>query len=320
MRVRREHGGGTMRRAVGLLLAAGAVPLVLLSVAHRSRAEGIPPSPETCRSSIVYYYPDSIGREHAEIAGRIVKVVEGPLSAALGKHLTGYYFSRRKDLVAQIAHCQRLGAFPVGGMMHAETALEYRNLWHLEVLGYSVALSTGAKQTINVAVRRGSGLRRLQDLRGRTLLTPEFWDVKSPRPTTIVFAGALSLADFAEVNETPSSISALTGLAFRQADAILVSNRVFEVFKERSPKLWATIQSIHESQPIPLNLLVGFGALSAREREVLEKTWEIINTSSEGREALEYLRIDHMAAGGWSDVYDEDDLATSAKGIDEGHL
>ncbi|MBI2565544.1 MAG: PhnD/SsuA/transferrin family substrate-binding protein [Candidatus Schekmanbacteria bacterium] len=296
-------------------LLAWLVSTVLVAIASDVAAgDGLPRTREDCRRSLVFYYPDTVGRDHGEIARRVLSVIHGPLSARFGKQLQGFYFTRRHDLETFMDHCGRvIGQFPLGGMLHAELALEKKDAWELQVFARAVVEATGDTQIICVVVRRGSGIKSLEDLRGRVLMTPEFWDPASKRPREVVFENKLSLTDFAKLEAASSSISALTGMAFKQADAALVSNRVFELFRERFPQMWRVIESIHESQPIPINLFVGAGNLSAGEVVALRTAVETINTSAEGIAALEYVHTTSLKQATWQDVYPALGLSARAR-------
>ena len=85
----------------------------------------------------------------------------------------------------------------------------------------------------------------------------------------------------------------------------IVSTRVFEVVRQRSPNIWRSLRQIHTSKPIPINLFVTFGSLDAGDRAAMLDSVLVINTSEEGRSAKDIVRIDSVVHGSWSDAYPE---------------
>ncbi|MBI2568171.1 MAG: PhnD/SsuA/transferrin family substrate-binding protein [Candidatus Schekmanbacteria bacterium] len=257
---------------------------------------------------IVYYNPDTMGREPAEIVLLFqawVDAVIAPEAGARGKVL---YFSRRGDLEAYMDGCRRSGEYPLFGALHAETVLEKRNDWGLDLFAYAIDVDGNAHHSVAVIVRQDSPVRRLEDLKNRVVVAPDYWGKNVRRFEKVVLENKVALADLKSLDLTPSSISALMGVQYRSADAAFASSRVFSIMRTKSSAVWRALRIIHQSPSLPISTVVTFKAATPRQREYMKREAARMHETTTGRKALDYVRLQRIVLGKLEDLFSPQEL------------
>ncbi|MBI2567526.1 MAG: PhnD/SsuA/transferrin family substrate-binding protein [Candidatus Schekmanbacteria bacterium] len=294
--------------ACGVLsAAAGAVCAAAESLPAPTAAR-----PIQCRDAMVYYYPDTVGKDVSKIVEYYQKYLDAEVRPALGRRIRVHYFTKLSDLEQFIDQCQVSGTFPLFGALHAEVALQYRLRWKLSMYAYAILKDGSPNHNLVVLVRRESGHDRLGSLKGSTVLAPAYWGRNIARFDRQVLDGQIALSDFGKLIETPSSISAVMGVVFRQADAAIASNRVFEELRTRSPAFWHAIKTVHTSRPFPLAVLVFFPSTSGRDRRILARDAPKSYDTETGRIHADYEQGRGARLGTWMDLFTAAELTTTA--------
>ncbi|MBI2570104.1 MAG: PhnD/SsuA/transferrin family substrate-binding protein [Candidatus Schekmanbacteria bacterium] len=265
----------------------------------------------------IYYFPDTVAQNRTDTAALAQEWIDAELVPALGFPLTLRYFARLPDLEKYLDECARRAVYPVWGTIPAELAVVERARWGLDMVAYTVRPGGSPTHTLSVVISRQSAVRGLGELAGKTLIAPDYWGTDTARFERKVLAEAggkveLHLADLGDLKLSDSSISALLGVYYGEGDAALVSNRAFEVLRERSAAIWRAMHVVHESPPIPLAVVVLFPTTSPREREILLRKGLKLHDTPTGRRWFDYVRLDRLVPGAWRDLYTAAELDVSA--------
>ncbi|MBI2566643.1 MAG: PhnD/SsuA/transferrin family substrate-binding protein [Candidatus Schekmanbacteria bacterium] len=295
------------RCGFAVLVLAGVACAVLTVTLQAARGADSPTPAAGRKRDLVYYFPDTVGRNRADIAAFYQAWVTAHVTPALGSPVEVVYFSELADLERYMDICRAKGDWPLVAALSVEVARENRDRWGLEV--HSIPVRTDGSHThrIVVASRRGGPVAHLEDLRGRVVAAPAYWGRDVERFERKVLGGRLRLAEIGELQATNSSTSALMAVHFGQADAALVSNRVFEVLQERAAATWRSMRVIHESEVLPLAVIVTFPGLTDREKDVTLKAALKIHNTIEGRRFLDYVRFSHFVPGSFEDLFGSED-------------
>lgn len=297
-----------------LLVPLGALLLVSLSAEPGARAEPLPEvAAVSCVHDFVYYYPDTVGKDPGKLVSLYQSYLDAQVSPKLGYPITVRYFKQLEDLIAFVAACRRRGQWPFQANLHAEVALQFRQRWQLEVFATAVSKQPARSwHTICAAVRKGSGITSLEALRGKSVIAPAYWGMNVRRFEDRLLAGRLRLSDIGTLNLTPSSLSAVTGVIFRQADAAFVSSLVFDELQKRSSRIWGELSIIYESPRIPVAVAAFFPGVSEHDRKVqIEETFRL-QTTPEGVRWFDYEQGSHLEPVTWTDLYTDTELGEAA--------
>lgn len=290
--------------------------LALLAAALATVAELLSPGPAPACDrkvyEIVYYFPDLVGKDRAKIVGYYQAYLDAQVAPVLGVPVRVRYFAQLDDLVAFVAECRRQGLWPFQANLHGEVALQYRNRWGLEAFGAAVEKSTQlTTHRISVLVRSDSNIHALEDLHGRRAIAPSYWGQDVERFERMVLDGRLRLSELGELVPTPSSLSAATGIYFKEADAAFVSDHVFRVLKESSPQVWRSLRAIFASHPIPMAIAAFFPGSSERLRATQIAETLRLQDTEEGRRWADYEMGSHVQRARWADLFTPAELAAA---------
>ncbi|MBI2568017.1 MAG: PhnD/SsuA/transferrin family substrate-binding protein [Candidatus Schekmanbacteria bacterium] len=305
----RQGRSAYRRRAV----VARVTVLLLLLLRVPAPAAHAQTRPATSSGEIVYYFPDTVGKDLSKIASNFQAWANEGLVPALGYPVQVRYFRRMQDLVAHMTDTLARKQLPVFAAMHAEVALENRHLWNLEMKAFAITEEDIPFHRISIAVRRDSPIQSLADLAGKTVIGCEYWTENLRRFERTVLGGALQVKQLANLEPSPSSISAIMGAYYKSADAALVSSRVFNVLRQRSAGVWRSMRIVHESKPLPVAFAVFFAGQDPRERAITVKSALAAHTIPAGKIYFDYVKLKRMEAGTWTDVFTAQDLAESAQ-------
>lgn len=263
--------------------------------------ETAPRSPQ--RTSIVpYYFPDTVGQHPSITIANFQAWLDDQLGPATGYDLKFKYYYHFEDLVTDMGQRIAAGDYPLFGALAADVAIAYRQAWDLDVLFLPQTSADLNTQRLAVCVRKDANIKSLADLKGRTLMGPELWKAAPANFERDVLGNALKISDLSSIVSTESSISALMGVYYKRADAALVSNRVFEILRERTANIWRAMSIIHESADLPLVVIVTFGKQNAAVRATAVRVASRMHEDESGRKALEYVRLKRMTGATWDSL------------------
>ncbi|MBI2571085.1 MAG: PhnD/SsuA/transferrin family substrate-binding protein [Candidatus Schekmanbacteria bacterium] len=308
-----------MRSRLAAIVAAGCI-MALDATGIPAVAPAAPPAALEPRPAVrqemaglreqiaVYYFPDTAGRDLAEIAGKFQNYLTAVMGPALSARAKVLAFLHLADLEKYIESSKGTDHYPTAGVIHAEVALEKRKRWNLAMVGASVTNEGKVTHTISVVVRRDSPITELAQIRGKRVIAPELWGRRADRFEGEVLANAVRLSDLGELIPTTSSISAVMGVMYGQADAALMSSRVLEVLQDRSAAVWRMMREIHVSRPLPVLLTVLFQPVEAGEAAAITRELLRMHETTEGKALFDYTRLSHVVPRAWTELYSEKEL------------
>ncbi len=180
---------------------------------------------------------------------------------------------------------------------------EYWEVRSMVPLG-SILFGTNGNQIMEeyvLLVRGDSGIQRLADLRGRTLVV--FQNTRTTLAPAWLEVELLQhqlgrAAQFwGRVTESTKLLRVILSVFFRQADACLVSLRGFETMVELNPQIGRQLKILAKSEPVVPALLCFRGDYpSANQEKIIEEAARVDETPA-GRQTMALFQAERLLRG-----------------------
>jgi len=166
------------------------------------------------------------------------------------------------------------------------------------ILGSKDGLITGQYVLL---VRSDSGIQRLADLRGHSLVVFQN-PLTSLAPVwleTELLQHQLGLTEqfWGRVTESAKLLRAILPVFFHQADACLVTLKGFETMSELNPQIGRQLQILAKSEPVVPNLFCFRGDYLSPYREKLLQEVSRVNETPAGRQTLALFQTERLFQG-----------------------
>ena len=150
-------------------------------------------------------------------------------------------------------------------------------------------------------VHRDSGIARLGELRGRSLIvfqSPKASLAPAWLETLLLQDGLSRTAEFwSQVTEASKLIRVILPVFFRQADACLLTREGFQTMSELNPQVGRQLKVLATSTAVVPIVFCFRGAYNSPDRDKLLASIDRIHETSAGRQTLTLFQSERLVAG-----------------------
>lgn len=284
-----HYNGADMERPAPRVTVPSATRPVLAALLATLAGLAAPHAAEPPDIELVAYLPD-LGAEisAAEVRAQIALYADFLAEQGIAKARITVVESVKEleDFVAK-----RPAGKPTLGVLHPLVAMLMQESWGLTPVAVPVQQGKSTAPRV-VVTQRGSTIKSLADLRGKSLVITRPWD-QLPDLLGLMLFGKAERADQAvTLMLAETSAQAVVAVLGRKADAAMVSSYVFRVSAKSDRRTWQALAEVGETPPTHLSCVVSFAGTPSELAESVGKALLTAKESDAGTKILDGFRLD----------------------------